>query len=267
MIIRNSSLRSVRTYTDIRNINKIETANSLILDDLKDTQMESDDEQPSVEHLAPQTLLETPDTDVQYSIKPSDGPVITYRVLQVQDASENFVTSGSSFTTASTLPEVIAGASLNGPIYVIGSTDGYASPTGSRPIAPRSAILEAPVVVQVKKKDEKRRTTHNEVERRRRDKINNWIGRLAKLLPGNPQEVKGTGQYDGHSKGGVLSKAYEYIIELQTTESRMGIYIKENKKLSNAVENLRSTNYALEAENAELRELLRSQGIEVKTST
>lgn len=69
----------------------------------------------------------------------------------MQDASENFVTSGTSFTTASTLPEVIAGASLNGPIYVIGSTDGYASPTGSRPIAPRSAILDAPVVVQVQK--------------------------------------------------------------------------------------------------------------------
>lgn len=64
-----------------------------------------------------------------------------------------------------------------------------------------------------------------------------------------------------------MSKAYEYIIELQTTESRMGMYIKENKKLSSAVDNLRSTNYALEAENAELRELLRSHGIEVKTST
>ena len=36
-------------------------------------------------------------------------------------------------------------------------------------------------------REEKRRVTHNEVERRRRDKINNWICRLAKILPDCPE--------------------------------------------------------------------------------
>ncbi|XP_067635922.1 type-2 histone deacetylase 1 isoform X2 [Eurosta solidaginis] len=44
--------------------------------------------------------------------------------------------------------------------------------------AKRSCILEA-----FKKRDDKRRATHNEVERRRRDKINNWIFKLKEMLP------------------------------------------------------------------------------------
>ena len=38
-----------------------------------------------------------------------------------------------------------------------------------------------------KTREDKRRVVHNEVERRRRDKINNWIGKLAKILPGCPE--------------------------------------------------------------------------------
>ncbi|TMW48032.1 hypothetical protein DOY81_006896 [Sarcophaga bullata] len=44
--------------------------------------------------------------------------------------------------------------------------------------AKRSLILEA-----YKKRDDKRRATHNEVERRRRDKINSWIFKLKEMLP------------------------------------------------------------------------------------
>lgn len=32
-------------------------------------------------------------------------------------------------------------------------------------------------------RDDRRRATHNEVERRRRDKINNWIAKLGKIIP------------------------------------------------------------------------------------
>lgn len=32
-------------------------------------------------------------------------------------------------------------------------------------------------------RDDRRRATHNEVERRRRDKINNWIMKLSKIVP------------------------------------------------------------------------------------
>ncbi|NXD74554.1 USF1 factor, partial [Eolophus roseicapillus] len=52
-----------------------------------------------------------------------------------------------------------------------------------RSIAPRahpySPKSEAPRATR----DEKRRAQHNEVERRRRDKINNWIVQLSKIIP------------------------------------------------------------------------------------
>lgn len=40
-------------------------------------------------------------------------------------------------------------------------------------------------------RDERRRATHNEVEKRRRDKINNWIFKLGKLLPDNENGISG----------------------------------------------------------------------------
>lgn len=46
----------------------------------------------------------------------------------------------------------------------------------------------------VNPRDDKRRATHNEVERRRRDKINNWIMRLAKLVPDCDHDHSKSGQ-------------------------------------------------------------------------
>ena len=43
-------------------------------------------------------------------------------------------------------------------------------------------------------RDEKRRATHNEVERRRRDKINNWITKLAAIVPDCSQDRTKQGQ-------------------------------------------------------------------------
>lgn len=60
-----------------------------------------------------------------------------------------------------------------------------------RKIAPKIATVEVnPQVPQLqiglppaKKRDDRRRATHNEVERRRRDKINHWIMKLGSLIP------------------------------------------------------------------------------------
>ena len=43
-------------------------------------------------------------------------------------------------------------------------------------------------------RDDRRRATHNEVERRRRDKINNWIVKLSKIIPDCTTESAKTGQ-------------------------------------------------------------------------
>ncbi|KAM6434997.1 upstream stimulatory factor 1 isoform 6-T9 [Liasis olivaceus] len=86
-----------------------------------------------------------------------------------------------------------------------------------RSIAPRthpySPKSEAPRTTR----DEKRRAQHNEVERRRRDKINNWIVQLSKIIPDCSMENTKSGQ----SKGGILSKACDYIQELRQNNIRL----------------------------------------------
>lgn len=62
-------------------------------------------------------------------------------------------------------------------------------------------------------RDDKRRATHNEIERRRRDKINSWITKLAALVPNS-------GLPDSASKGGILAKACDYITELTEKQKR-----------------------------------------------
>uniref|UniRef100_A0A671KQ84 BHLH domain-containing protein n=1 Tax=Sinocyclocheilus anshuiensis TaxID=1608454 RepID=A0A671KQ84_9TELE len=65
--------------------------------------------------------------------------------------------------------------------------------------------------------DERRRAQHNEVERRRRDKINNWIVALSKIIP----DCSIDGTKTGASKGGILSKACDYIGELKQHNQRL----------------------------------------------
>lgn len=73
-----------------------------------------------------------------------------------------------------------------------------------------------------RKRDDRRRATHNEVERRRRDKINHWIMKLGNVIPadGSATEIGDSGRLsiaaiEGQSKGGILSKACEYVQMLQ----------------------------------------------------
>nr|AFK10821.1 upstream transcription factor 2, c-fos interacting [Callorhinchus milii] len=47
-------------------------------------------------------------------------------------------------------------------------------------------------------RDERRRAQHNEVERRRRDKINNWIVQLSKIIPDCNADNTKTGQAERH---------------------------------------------------------------------
>lgn len=106
--------------------------------------------------------------------------------------------------------------------------------------------------------------THNEVERRRRDKINSWITRLSKIIPDSSSpEMKGNGHYDGQSKGGILAKACEYIMELKDDHSKLDMCEKENKKLSQCLEMVRRENLALERENSALKNILKRSGIEI----
>lgn len=100
------------------------------------------------------------------------------------------------------------------------------------------------------------------MERRRRDKINNWITKLSKIIPeSSSAEIKGNGHYDGQSKGGILAKACEYIIDLRENNQKLDGYVKENKQLKQTVEALEQKNSTLEAENRALKEMLKRSGI------
>lgn len=54
-------------------------------------------------------------------------------------------------------------------------------------------------------RDDRRRATHNEVERRRRDKINNWIAKLGKIIP----ECNATSTANGSGSSGESKANYE----------------------------------------------------------
>jgi len=60
-------------------------------------------------------------------------------------------------------------------------------------------------------RDDARRRQHNEVERRRRDKINTWITKLAKIVP----DCENDSNKSSQSKGAILASAYDHILNLQ----------------------------------------------------
>lgn len=63
------------------------------------------------------------------------------------------------------------------------------------------------------------------------------------------------------SKGGILAKACEYIVELRTANHRMGECMKENERLAMQVESLRQQNEELRREGSSLRGQLQQHGI------
>ncbi|CAH8633396.1 unnamed protein product [Heterobilharzia americana] len=88
-------------------------------------------------------------------------------------------------------------------------------------------------------KDIRRRVSHNEVERRRRDRINTWISELYKLLPPDEQTKS---QYQ--SKGIVLKRVCEYF---QNVDSML-------KAANSAVEQIRVENSILRQRVRELQQ-------------
>ncbi|XP_069463301.1 upstream stimulatory factor 1 isoform X2 [Ambystoma mexicanum] len=115
-----------------------------------------------------------------------------------------------------------------------------------RSIAPRTHPYSPKSDGPRSTRDEKRRAQHNEVERRRRDKINNWIVQLSKIIPdcsientklgqgslshcmadstqihNDPMSAESETSASQSSKGGILSKACDYIQELRQGNLRL----------------------------------------------
>ncbi|XP_077182419.1 upstream stimulatory factor 1 isoform X8 [Paroedura picta] len=151
------------------------------------------------------------------------------------------------------------GTGQSGQFFVMMSPQEVLQSGTQRSIAPRthpySPKSEAPRTTR----DEKRRAQHNEVERRRRDKINNWIVQLSKIIPDCSMENTKSGQ----SKGGILSKACDYIQELRQSNLRLSEELQGLDQLQMDNEVLRQQVEELKNKNLILRAQLRQHGVEI----
>ncbi|XP_030648815.1 upstream stimulatory factor 1-like [Chanos chanos] len=105
--------------------------------------------------------------------------------------------------------------------------------------------------------NERRRTQHNEVERRRRDKINNWILQLSKLIPDCGENSAKNGQ----SKGLILSKACDYIQVMRQSNARLEEELETLERLRMDNQLLRQEAEEWKSKNQMLRNKLQHHGI------
>ncbi|XP_041335617.1 upstream stimulatory factor 1 [Pyrgilauda ruficollis] len=207
---------------------------------------------------------------------------VMYRVIQVADGQLDAQTEGTSaisgypatqsMTQAVTQVCHLATPTATPPVtpvpcpgrdtgqfFVMMSPQEVLPGGAQRSIAPRahpySPKSEAPRATR----DEKRRAQHNEVERRRRDKINNWIVQLSKIIPDCSMENTKSGQ----SKGGILSKACDYIQELRQSNLRLSEELQGLDQLQMDNEVLRQQVEELKNKNLLLRAQLRQHGLEI----
>ncbi|XP_029959133.1 upstream stimulatory factor 2 isoform X3 [Salarias fasciatus] len=155
-----------------------------------------------------------------------------------------------------------------GQFYVMMTPPDVIQTGTQRTIAPRTQPYPAKMDGPRTPRDERRRAQHNEVERRRRDKINNWIVTLSKIIPDcNMDSTKTGASMSSQSKGGILSKACDYIRELRQSNQRLQESLKEVERIQVDNELCRQQIEELKNENALLRAQLQQHGIEMVGET
>ncbi|XP_053608484.1 upstream stimulatory factor 2 isoform X1 [Plodia interpunctella] len=186
--------------------------------------------------LTSQPFLDTNEnTSTTYSFRDISGSV-TYKIVHMtSDEPSNNISQSPNHVIPETEYYVISN-----PVEVFGTN------------SPKKAIKKEPLqakAVTAKKRDDKRRATHNEVERRRRDKINSWITKLAALVPNS-------GLADTVSKGGILAKACDHITELTERQKRLDKLEVENEKLVLEILRLNQELAEVRKENSSMRNQL-----------
>ncbi|XP_067938234.1 upstream stimulatory factor 1-like isoform X2 [Watersipora subatra] len=230
------------------------------------------------------SLVETEDAAFQTD----GGQPVSYSVLQVADGDDHTLslptgstvtqavisspftaTDANSDTTFAYIPagSVNAGGDNEAVVTNIASTGGQfyvmMSPQdviqGQRPSA-RGLSGGGSVTSGGKyNRDDRRRNTHNEVERRRRDKINNWIVTLSKLIPDCAETNAASSTV---SKSGILAKACEYIADLKEANLRLAESLKESETIAMNNELLRQQLEQSKDEISLLRRTLEQNGLE-----
>ncbi|KAM6932065.1 upstream stimulatory factor 1 isoform 1-T2 [Lycodopsis pacificus] len=182
----------------------------------------------------------------------------TYYPATIADAA-----TGTMVTTVQASDTLLGQTTPTGQLYVMMSPQEVLTGCNQRTIAPRTQPYIAKQEAPRGSRDDKRRAQHNEVERRRRDKINNWIVHLSKAIPDCNIDYTKTGQ----SKGGILSKACEYIKELRQSNLKLGDDISTLDRLRIDNQLLRQEVEDCKSKNQILRNLLRQHGIVGSSST
>ncbi|XP_048008671.1 upstream stimulatory factor 2 isoform X2 [Megalobrama amblycephala] len=149
-----------------------------------------------------------------------------------------------------------------GQFYVMMTPSDALHSASQRTIAPRTHTYTVKMDSPRTPRDERRRAQHNEVERRRRDKINNWIVTLSKIIP----DCGIDGTKTGASKGGILSKACDYIGELKQHNQRLQESLRGAERVQMDNELLRQQLEELKSENSLLRAQLEHHGIDMFTA-
>uniref|UniRef100_A0A8C5WMA2 Upstream stimulatory factor 1 n=1 Tax=Leptobrachium leishanense TaxID=445787 RepID=A0A8C5WMA2_9ANUR len=186
----------------------------------------------------------------------------TYFPTTVGDASGSVAAGGTATVVTTQNSDAIlgqAGSTGTGQFFVMMSSQEVLQGGSQRSIAPRTHPYSPKSDGPRTTRDEKRRAQHNEVERRRRDKINNWIVQLSKIIPDCSMESTKSGQ----SKGGILSKACDYIQELRQGNLRLSEELQNLDQLQLDNEVLRQQVEDLKNKNLLLRAQLRHHGVEI----
>ncbi|XP_077086028.1 upstream stimulatory factor 2 isoform X2 [Siphateles boraxobius] len=166
-----------------------------------------------------------------------------------------------------------------GHLYVMMTPSDALLSASQRTIAPHTHTCTVKMDSPRTPRDERRRAQHNEdteerissgimysrsacrFERRRRDKINNWIVTLSKMIPDCGIDSAKTAA----SKGGILSKACDYISELKQHKQSLQESLRRAERVQVDNELLRQKLEELKSENGRLRAQLEHHGIDTFT--
>ncbi|XP_040267786.1 upstream stimulatory factor 1 isoform X2 [Bufo bufo] len=177
----------------------------------------------------------------------------------VADTSTAVGAGATTVVTTQNSEALLGQAATAGQFFVMMSPQDVLQGGAQRSIAPRTHPYSPKSDGPRTTRDEKRRAQHNEVERRRRDKINNWIVQLSKIIPDCSMENTKSGQ----SKGGILSKACDYIQELRQGNLRLSEDLQNVEQLQMDNEVLRQQVEDLKNKNLILRAQLQHHGVEI----
>jgi len=218
----------------------------ILMDPMDITIVEEDGSTSIVEGAKVSSIVSSGGEPSGSSIRIDHGNV-TYQLVSSEDYPSSqtatpiqILNQGSSPSSSSS-----SGGGGGQAYYVVQGRSHHHHPQGLRSFGGFSVLSS-----KSNSRDEKKRATHNEVERRRRDKINGWIGKLAKIVPSCADDIGAKNQ----SKGGILAKACEYIGELKSANCRLASTLREHASTAEELDALRREVSELRKENLNLKQ-------------